>query len=536
MSYDVVIVGGGPAGLAAAIRIKAKAAEKDRDISVCLIDKAPEIGAHTLSGAVMDPAALTELLPEMADTLPGTKVTRDDFAFLTKRSSFTLPASLMPPLMSNKGMRIISLGRLCRTLAEKAEAMGVEIYPGFSAVDVETDESGAVTGIITGDMGRAKDGSEKAEFTPGMVLKAKHTLLAEGTRGSLSEAIIRRFDLRKDCGPQKYGLGIKELWRLPAEKHRPGYMLHTMGWPLDNATGGGMFLYHWGEGLCSVGLVVHLNYKNPYFSPFETFQRAKQHPLIRTSLEGAERIGYGARTVSEGGWQSVPHLTFPGGALIGDGAGFLNLPRIKGIHNAIRSGMMAADSICDTGALTDYEGGWKAGTIGRDLWPVRNVKPLLTSLGTMAGMALAGFDMWCQTMTRRSLLGTLKHHKTDAASTYPASLWSKPETPQYDGKISFDLSSSLYLANLSHEENQPVHLKLTDPDIPVRDNLPVFDEPAQHVCPAGVYEILSGKNGPRLQINAANCLHCKACEIKDPAQNIIWTPPEGGSGPIYSDM
>jgi electron-transferring-flavoprotein dehydrogenase len=545
MDYDVVIVGGGPSGLSAAIRLKQLAAAAGTEISICLIDKGAEIGAHILSGAILDPSSLLTLIADARDKgAPlDTPVCDDRFYYLAERAAVRLPNFAMPPPMHNKGAYIVSLGNLCRWLGHQAEALGVEIYPGFAAVDTLFDDTGALCGIVTGDVGVARDGTRKTSFAPGMALMGKYVLLAEGARGFLSENLIAHFDLRRTCDVQKYGLGIKELWSLPPERHRRGQVVHTVGWPLDDRTGGGLFLYHWGERYCSIGLVLHLNYRNPFLSPFEEFQRAKQHPLLRAHLEGGKRVGYGARVVTEGGLQSVPQLAFAGGALIGAGAGFMNVPRIKGIHNAIASGMLAADGAFaalnagrQNDTLSAYQNVFPTSSIHRDLAPVRNVKPLWSRLGTRLGVMLGGFDMWCQILLRFSPFGTLHHDGPDHAALLPASACRKPDYPKADEVFSFDRLSSVYLSNTSHEEDQPVHLHLADPAIPLAANLPKYDEPARHFCPAGVYDIIEVEGVRRFQIDAANCLHCKACEIKDPSQNITWTPPQGAGGPNYADM
>jgi len=545
MEFDVVIVGAGPAGLSAAIRLKQLAAEHAKDVSVVVLEKGSEVGAHILSGAVIDPAGLNALVPGWKEEgAPVTQeVTADRFLYLRPNSSIKLANFLMPPLMSNHGNYIVSLGNLTRWLAEKAEALGVEIYPGFPAAEILTDGEDAVIGVATGDLGIGRDGKRKTEFTRGMALHGKYTLFAEGARGSLSKKLIRMFDLDVDCEPQKFGIGLKELWEVAPERHRPGLVQHTMGWPLDNKTGGGSFMYHYGDNLVAVGFVVHLNYENPYLHPFWEFQRFKTHPAISPTFEGGRRIGYGARALTEGGWQSIPKLTFPGGALIGCGAGFMNVPRIKGSHNAILSGIFAAESAFDAilsgrsgDELESYGEMVRNGPIARDLKPVRNAKPLLSRYGTLMGTILSGVDMWLNTAST-SLSPTLKHGKADCATLKPAADFAPIDYPKPDGKLTFDIPSSLFLSGTNHEEDQPVHLVLTDPNVPIRDNLPVYAEPAQRYCPAGVYEVVSDSEGnPRFQINAQNCVHCKTCDIKDPAQNINWTTPEGGGGPNYAGM
>jgi electron-transferring-flavoprotein dehydrogenase len=545
MEFDVVIVGAGPAGLSAAIRLKQLAAESGKDISVVVLEKGSEVGAHILSGAVIDPVGLNELLPNWReDGAPVTQqVTKDRFLYLGPRGDMRIPNFMMPPLMSNHGNYIVSLGNVVRWLGEKAEALGVEIYPGFPAAEILTDGEGTVIGVATGDLGIDHEGKPKDDFASGMALHGKYTLFAEGARGSLSKRLIRMFDLDVDSEPQKFGIGLKELWQVSPEQHKPGLVQHTLGWPLDNRTGGGSFMYHYGENLVAVGFVVHLNYENPYLHPFNEFQRFKTHPAIAPLFEGGKRIGYGARAITEGGWQSIPKLVFPGGALIGCSAGFVNVPRIKGSHNAMLSGKFAAESVFralqagrSNDEVEDYERGVLDGPIGRDLKRVRNAKPILSRFGTFAGTILSGMDMWLNTLST-SLSPTLKHGKPDYATLKPAKNFKPIQYAKPDGKLTFDIPSSLFLSGTNHTEDQPVHLVLTDPKVPIRDNLPIYAEPAQRYCPAGVYEVLQNAEGkPRFQINSQNCVHCKTCDIKDPAQNINWVTPEGGGGPNYAGM
>ncbi len=544
MEFDVVIVGAGPAGLAAAIRLKQLAARSGKDVSVVVLEKGSEVGAHILSGAVIDPAGLDKLIPDWREqgSPLKTKVSEDCFYYLWKSGGIRVPNIFMPPLMSNHGCYIGSLGSLCRWLGEQAEKAGVEIYPGIAVTEAIYGANGAVEGVITGDKGIARDGTHKYSYTPGIALRGKYTLIAEGARGSLSKQLIKKLGLDAESGTQKFGIGLKELWEVPADKHRPGLVQHTMGWPLDDKTGGGSFLYHFGERLVSVGFVVHLDYTNPYLNPFKEFQRAKTHPRIREHLEGGKRIAYGARALTEGGWQAIPKLVFPGGALVGCSAGFMNVPRIKGSHNAMLSGMMAAEAAfaaIEAGRSGDvldaYPAAVKASDMAKELRKVRNVKPLWSRLGTIAGVMLGGVDMWLNTILP-FLPHTLKHLKPDYASLTKASAAQPIAYEKPDGRITFDILSSVFISGTNHEEDQPVHLRLTDPNIPIEQNLPEYAEPAQRYCPAQVYEVVGEGDKRRFQINAQNCVHCKTCDVKDPAQNINWVPPEGGDGPNYVNM
>jgi electron-transferring-flavoprotein dehydrogenase len=546
MEFDVVIVGAGPAGLAAAIRLKQLAAGAGKEISVVVLEKGSAVGAHILSGAVIDPKGLNKLIPDWNEkgAPVTTRVAKDQFLVLTKTRAIPLPTFLMPPLMNNHGNYIASLGALCAWLGEQAAELGVEVYPGFAAAEVLYDDNGAIAGVATGDMGIGRDGKPTENFVRGMELRGKYTFFAEGARGSLTKQLIAKFDLARNSDSQKYGIGIKELWQVAPEKHHPGLVQHTFGWPLDSRTGGGSFLYHYGDNLVAAGVVLHLNYENPYLSPFEEFQRFKTHPAIRTTFEGGKRIGYGSRALTEGGWQSIPELVIPGAVLIGCAAGFMNVPRIKGSHNAILSGIAAAEAAfeaLDAGRAHDrldaYEANVRSGDIASDLKPVRNVKPLWSRFGTFIGVALGGIDMWLNTFIPGRGLGfTLKHGKADYATLKKAAEAKPIPYPKPDGVLTFDRLTSVSFSGTNHEENQPVHLKLTDPSIPIRVNLPEWAEPAQRYCPAAVYEIVIEAGSPRFQINAQNCVHCKTCDIKDPSQNITWVCPEGGGGPNYAGM
>jgi electron-transferring-flavoprotein dehydrogenase len=542
MEFDVVIVGAGPSGLSAAIRLK----QLNADLNIVVVEKGSEVGAHILSGAVIDPAGLDKLVPgwrEDADCPLKTQVKDDRFFWFTETSAIKLPNFIMPPLMNNHHCYIGSLGNVCRWLARKAEALGVEIYPGFAAAEVLYDENGTVKGIATGDMGIARDGSLKDSFTRGMELLGKYTLFAEGARGSLTKQLIAKYALDAKSEPPKFGLGLKEVWQIDPAKHQKGLVQHAVGWPLKNDTGGGLFFYHYDENLVSIGFVVHLNYNDPYLSPFDEFQRVKTHPAVRATLEGGKRLAYGARAITEGGYQSVPRLSFPGGALIGCAAGFVNVPRIKGVHNAMGSGMLAAEHVATAlGAgrandeLVEYENAWRDSVVGKDLYPVRNAKPLLSKFGTFIGAGLGIFDMWTNTLLGFSLFGTQSHAKPDRATLDAAKTHAPKNYPKPDGKISFDKLSSVFLSNTNHEEDQPVHLKVADMNLQKTSEHDVFAGPSNRYCPAGVYEWVEEGAAPRFQINAQNCVHCKTCDVKDPNGNITWVPPEGGGGPNYEAM
>ncbi|MGF1649375.1 MAG: 4Fe-4S dicluster domain-containing protein [Hyphomicrobiaceae bacterium] len=548
MEFDVVIVGGGPAGLSAAIRLKQQAAERGEDISVVVLEKASEIGAHILSGAVIDPVGLAMLFPDWRDRGAPleTAVTRDTFYYLGPMGEMRLPSFMMPPLMSNHGNYVVALSNVVKWLGEQAEALGVEIYPGFAAAEVLRDETGAVYGVATGDMGIGRDGEMKDSFTRGMELYGKYVFFAEGARGSLSKQVIAAFALDENSEPQKFGIGLKELWQVAPENHRPGLVQHTFGWPLDNRTGGGSFLYHYGDNLVSVGFVVHLNYENPYLSPYDEFQRLKTHPLIAETLQGGKRVGYGARAITEGGWQSLPRLAFPGGCLLGCAAGMVNVPRIKGTHNAMLSGIAAADAAIAAIAagrsrdvLEKYEDAVRDGPIGRDLRPVRNAKPLWSRFGTVAGIAAGGIDMWMNSIPGLRGIGlgyTLEHGKPDYAALRPASEFKPIDYPKPDGVLTFDKLTNVAFSQTNHEEDQPVHLVVADLELQARSELDVFAGPSNRYCPAGVYEWVQSGDGVRFQINAQNCVHCKTCDIKDPNQNITWRTPEGAGGPVYTGL
>ena len=539
MEYDVVIVGAGPSGLSAAIRLKQLAAEQNQDMNVCVLEKGSEVGAHILSGAVVETRALDELIPDWKERGAPLKTpaTEDRFLFLTRETSYKLPT---PPQMNNHGNYIISLGNLCRWLATQAEELGVEIYPGFAAAEVLYNDGGAVVGVATGDMGVSREGKPTEQFAPGMELRARYTIFAEGCRGSLTKTLLDRFNLRDGVDPQTYGIGIKELWEVDPAQHQPGKIVHTVGWPLDTSTYGGSFLYHLEDNQVAVGFVIGLGYENPHLSPFDEFQRFKTHPDIRPTFEGGRRIAYGARAISAGGFQSIPKLTFPGGLLIGDTAGFLNMPKIKGTHTAMKSGMVAAEAVfgaatAGQGAdeVAEYPERLRQSWLWEELYQVRNVKPSF-SWGLWAAIAYSALD----TYLFRGKAPWTFHHKPDHAKLKKASECPKIEYPKPDGVISFDKLSSVFISNTNHEEDQPCHLTLKDPTVPIQVNLALYDAPEQRYCPAGVYEIVRDGDGgnPRLQINAQNCVHCKTCDIKDPTQNINWVTPEGGGGPNYPNM
>lgn len=549
MEFDVVIVGAGPAGLSAAIRLKQRAAATGADVNVVVIEKGSEVGAHILSGAVLDPSGMNELFPDWKERgAPlDTPVRSESIKLYGPAGGLPLPVFLMPPMVKNHGNYIVSMGNVCRWLAGQAEALGVEIYPGMAASSLLYRDDGSVRGVVVGVVGIGKDGQPTDNYFPGMELTGKYVLIAEGARGSLAKKLISEFRLDDGRDPQKYGIGLKELWEIQPEKSRPGNVQHTFGWPLDNATGGGSFLYHYSDNTIALGFVVHLNYKNPHLYPYGEFQRFKQHPEIAELLAGGKRIAYGARAITEGGFQSVPKLTFPGGALIGCAAGFVNLPRIKGNHNAMLTGIMAADAALEAigegregDELALYEARYEQSSVRRELYEARNAKPLWSNHGTIiGGIALAGVDLWTNTIAPGlSFFGTLRHGKNDAQATEPAEKHHRIEYPKADGTLTFDRLTNVAFSATNHEEDQPSHLVLKDPSVPISVNLPIYAEPAQRYCPAGVYEVLVGDGGEaaKFQINAQNCVHCKTCDIKDPSQNIEWVTPEGGGGPNYPNM
>ena len=544
MDVDVVIVGAGPAGLSAAIRLKQLGGD---DLNVVVLEKGSEVGAHILSGAVLDPCGLDALIPDWkAKGAPlNTPVTDDRFLILGAHGDVKIPNFPMPPLMNNHGNYIVSMGNVCRWMAEQAEELGVEIFPGMSCSELVYGDNDEVVGVVAGEFGKNPDGTPGDGYEPGMELRGKYVLLAEGVRGSLSKVAINKYGLAEGKEPQKYGLGMKEIWEIDPAKHKEGTVTHTMGWPLGSNAGGGSFIYHAENNQIFIGFVVHLNYQNPYLRPYQEFQRLKHHPAVAELLEGGKRVAYGARAITEGGWQSMPKLTFPGGALLGCSAGMVNVPRIKGNHNAMLSGKAAAEAVfaaLGEGRQGDevaaYEDDVRSGPIAADLKPVRNVKPLWSKYGLWGGLALGGADMWFSSVFGGTLFGSMGHGKSDAEATRRARHYEPIEYPRPDGKLSFDRLTNVSFSNTNHEENQPCHLTLKDPEIPIAWTLPKYAEPAQRYCPAGVYEVVSDEDGsnPRFVINFQNCVHCKTCDIKDPPQNINWTTPQGGDGPNYPNM